>query len=105
MSKEIIIAYSATSISIFGRLIFMSLLYSRKSTNIYSLIFCVINMVSSSLWITYSQMVPDTPLLVRGSSDLVLFTISATYISYNRYIENKPPLKTVEESDIHRDRI
>ena len=100
MSKEIIIAYSATSISIFGRLIFMSLLYSRKSTNIYSLIFCVINMVSSSLWITYSQMVPDTPLLVRGSSDLVLFTISATYISYNRYIENKPPLKTVEESDI-----
>lgn len=105
MSKEIIIAYSATSISIFGRLIFMSLLYSRKSTNIYSLIFCVINMVSSSLWITYSQMVPDTPLLVRGSSDLVLFTISATYISYNRYIENKPPLKTVEESDIHRERI
>ena len=100
MSKEIIIAYSATSISIFGRLIFMSLLYSRKSTNIYSLIFCVINMVFSSLWITYSQMVPDTPLLVRGSSDLVLFTISATYISYNRYIENKPALKTVEESDI-----
>jgi hypothetical protein len=95
-----IIAYSATSISILGRLIFMSLLYSRKSTNIYSLIFCGINMVSSSTWITYSQMVPDTPLLVRGSSDLVLFTISATYISYNRYIENKPALKKVEESDI-----
>ncbi len=57
-------------------------------------------MVSSSMWITYSQMVPDTPLLVRGSSDLVLFTISATYISYNRYIENKPALKKVEESDI-----
>ena len=100
MTKAILIAYSATTISILGRLIFMSLLYSRKSTNIYSLIFCVINMVSSSLWITYSQLVPDTPLLVRGCSDVVLFTISATYISYNRYIENKPPLKTVEESDI-----
>ncbi len=26
----------------------------------------------------------DTPLLVRGSSDLVLFTISAIYIIHNR---------------------
>lgn len=34
-------------------------------------------LLSSSLWITYSQMKSDMPLLVRGSSDLLLFTISA----------------------------
>ena len=82
------IAYSATSISIVGRLIFMYLLYSKKSTNLYSLIFSLLNLVSSSLWITYSQMVLDTPLLVRGSSDLVLFFISSSYIMYNRINEN-----------------
>ena len=65
------IAYSATSISIVGRLIFMYLLYSKKSTNLYSLIFSLLNLVSSSLWITYSQMVLDTPLLVRGSSYII----------------------------------
>jgi hypothetical protein len=42
------------------------------------------NIVSSSLWITYSQLIIDTPLLVRGSSDLLLFIISASYILYNR---------------------
>jgi len=82
------IAYSATSISIVGRLIFMYLLYSKKSTNLYSLTFSLLNLVSSSLWITYSQMVLDTPLLVRGSSDLVLFFISSSYIMYNRINEN-----------------
>ena len=29
-------------------------------------------------------MILDTPLLVRGSSDLILFTISASYITYNK---------------------
>jgi uncharacterized protein with PQ loop repeat len=66
MYVNILIAYLATSISIIGRLIFMYLLYSKKSTNLYSLIFLIINIVSSSLWITYSQMILDTPLLVRG---------------------------------------
>lgn len=33
-------------------------------------------------------MVLDTPLLVRGSSDLVLFFISSSYIMYNRINEN-----------------
>ena len=90
------IAYSATSISIVGRLIFMYLLYSKKSTNLYSLTFSLLNLVSSSLWITYSQMVLDTPLLVRGSSDLVLFFISSSYIMYNRIndsINNKIVIK------------
>jgi hypothetical protein len=74
MTTGLIIAYSATAISISGRFIFMYLLYTKKSTNTYSLVFSILHMVSSSLWITYGQMITDMPLLVRGSSDLVLFS-------------------------------
>ena len=84
MQNDLIIAYSATAISISGRFIFMYLLYTKKSTNPYSLVFSILNMVSSSLWITYGQMRSDMPLLVRGSSDLVLFSISTAYILSNR---------------------
>ena len=81
--NELVIAYSATTISIAARFVFMYLLYTKKSTNPYSLLFSVMNIVSSSLWITYSQSIVDMPLLVRGSSDLVLFSISAAYIANN----------------------
>jgi hypothetical protein len=81
------IAYSATTTSISGRFIFMYLLYTKKSTNIYSLVFSVLNIVSSCLWIAYSQMIVDTPLMVRGTSDLVCFTITTVYILNNRRIE------------------
>jgi uncharacterized protein with PQ loop repeat len=67
----------------------MYLLYTKKSTNPYSLVFSIINMISSSLWITYSQIKSDTPLLVRGSSDLLLFSISTAYIMSNRLKINK----------------
>jgi len=78
------IAYSATSISISGRFIFMYLLYKNQSSNPYSLIFSMMNMMSSVLWIIYSRMILDTPLLIRGSSDLVLFSLSSAYILSNR---------------------
>jgi hypothetical protein len=89
MNNELLIAYSATAISISGRFIFMYLLYTKKSTNPYSLIFSIINMISSSLWVSYSQMISDIPLLVRGSSDLLLFSVSAIYIIRNRLEINK----------------
>jgi hypothetical protein len=89
MTNELLTAYSATFISISGRFIFMYLLYTKKSTNYYSLTFSIMNIVSSSLWITYSQMILDMPLLIRGSSDLLLFTISAAYIISNRLYMNK----------------
>lgn len=89
MQNELIIAYFAMVISVSGRFIFMYLLYTKKSTNIYSLIFSIMNMVSSSLWITYSQIITDLPLLIRGSSDLILFTISTAYIMTNRLNINK----------------
>jgi len=84
MDNGLVTAYTATCISISARFIFMYLLYTKKSVNPYSLIFSIMNMASSSLWITYSQMKDDTPLLVRGSCDLILFTISALYIIHNR---------------------
>ena len=89
MTNELITAYSATVISISGRFIFMYLLYTKKSTNPYSLLFSIINMVSSSLWIKYSFMISDMPLLIRGSSDLLLFSISTVYIISNRLEINK----------------
>ena len=84
MDSNNLVAYSATSISVIGRLIFMYLLYSKKSTNLYSLTFSLINQLSLCLWIIYSKMILDTPLLVRGSTDLLLFSISSSYIIYNR---------------------
>ena len=84
MTNELIVAYTATVISVSARFIFMYLLYTKKSTNIFSLIFSIMNIVSSALWITYSQMVLDMPLLIRGSCDLVLFSISSGYIMHNR---------------------
>ena len=96
MKNELVIAYSATVISLSGRFIFMYLLYTKKSTNPYSLLFSIMNIVSSSLWITYSKMISDIPLLVRGSSDLLLFSISTVYIISNRLeinkIQNEPIL-------------
>ncbi len=81
---NVLIPYSATVISISGRFIFMYLLYTKKSVNIYSLLFSVMNIVSSSLWIVYSHMIYDMPLLVRGSADVVLFSVSTVYILHNR---------------------
>jgi lipid-A-disaccharide synthase-like uncharacterized protein len=85
MSTQFVIAYFATGISISGRFIFMYLLYSKKSTNPYSLLFSIMNIISSSLWITYSQIIEDNPLFIRGISDLLLFSISTLYIVSNRY--------------------
>jgi lipid-A-disaccharide synthase-like uncharacterized protein len=81
------VAYSATIISISARFIFLYLLYTKKSTNIYSLLFSIMNIVSSSLWITYSQFISDLPLLIRGSSDFILFVFSTIYILYNRRMQ------------------
>jgi uncharacterized protein with PQ loop repeat len=87
MIYDLIIAYSAICIATLGRFIFMFLLYTNKSTNPYSLIFSIMNIISSSLWIVYSQIKSDFPLLVRGSTDFVLFTISSIYILYNRFVK------------------
>jgi lipid-A-disaccharide synthase-like uncharacterized protein len=98
MKNELIIAYSGTVISVSGRFIFMYLLYTKKSTNAYSLLFTIMNIISSTLWITYSKMITDTPLMIRSSTDLFLFIISAVYIISNR-IEKQRYLDKMDKID------
>jgi lipid-A-disaccharide synthase-like uncharacterized protein len=80
----ILIPYTATSLSIFARFIFMYLLYRNKSQNIFSLTFCILNIFSSSMWIYYSTQINDTPMIIRSSADLTLLILSSTYIIRNK---------------------
>uniref|UniRef100_A0A6C0D3X7 Uncharacterized protein n=1 Tax=viral metagenome TaxID=1070528 RepID=A0A6C0D3X7_9ZZZZ len=92
MPNNIIIPYSATAISVIARFIFMYLLYTKKSTNDLSLLFCIMNITSSTLWIQYSIEISDFPILIRGSSDLLLFSLSSLYIISNKLREHHPIL-------------
>ena len=76
--------YTATSISVLGRFIFMFLLYKNKSTNSLSLLFCILSISSSSMWIYYSVSNNDMPMIVRSSTEISLLTISAIYIIKNK---------------------
>lgn len=79
-----VIPYTATSISVIGRFIFMYILFKNKSTNSFSLLFCILSIISSIMWIYYSVKTNDTPLVARGSIELILLSISAGYIIYNK---------------------
>ena len=80
----ILLPYSAMSFSIVARFIFMYLLYTKKSTNIYSLSFCGLSIVSSSIWIPYGLLVHDTPIIVRSGIEIFLLSLSGIYIIRNR---------------------
>lgn len=79
--------YTATSISVLARCIFMFLLYKNKSTNSLSLLFCVLSVSSSSMWVFYSIKNSDIPMVVRSSTEISLLSISAIYIIKNK-LEN-----------------
>ena len=96
-----VIPYTATSLSVLGRFIFMFLLYKNKSTNSLSLLFCVLSIVSSSMWIYYSVQMNDTPLVMRSSTEITLLFLSALYIIRNKvshYQEQQRVLQPVELS-------
>ena len=80
------IPYTATSLSVIGRCIFMFLLFKNKSTNSLSLLFCILNIFSSSMWIFYSVQLNDIPMILRSSSEISLLTISSIYIIRNKLI-------------------
>lgn len=86
------IPYSATSVSVLARFIFMFLLYKNKSTNSLSLTFCILNVLSSSMWIYYSYQMNDTPMIVRSGTELVLLVSSAAYIIINK-LKNLPVVR------------
>lgn len=79
-----VIPYTATSLSIVGRFIFIFLLYTKKSTNNLSLLFCVLSIVSSGMWIYYSVALDDLPMIVRSSTELTLLSLSSIYIIRNK---------------------
>jgi lipid-A-disaccharide synthase-like uncharacterized protein len=85
----IILPYTAVSFSIIARFIFMYLLYTKTSTNIYSLTFCYLSVISSSLWIPYGIMIHDTPIIIRSSTEILLLSLSAVYITRNRYLKKE----------------
>ena len=84
-----IIPYTATSLSVFGRFIFMFLLYRNKSTNSLSLIFCILSICSSSMWIYYSFKENDLPMIVRSSIEIALLSLSSIYIVHNKFVDYK----------------
>jgi len=79
--------YTATSLSVIGRCIFMFLLYKNKSTNSLSLLFCILNICSSSMWIYYSLNMHDLPMIIRSSTELSLLSISSVYIIHNKLFQ------------------
>lgn len=81
-----IIPYTATSISVVGRFIFMFLLYKNKSTNSLSLLFCILSIFSSSMWMYYSIQLNDLPMIFRSSIEITLLTLSCIYIIRNKAI-------------------
>jgi uncharacterized protein with PQ loop repeat len=85
-TKLTIIPYTAMSVSVIARLIFMFLLYKNKSTNSLSLLFCILGISSSSMWMYYSIQLNDVPMIFRSSSEITLLTISSIYITRNKII-------------------
>lgn len=79
-----IIPYTATSLSVVGRFIFMFLLYKNKSTNSLSLLFCILSIFSSSMWMYYSIQLNDLPMIFRSSIEITLLTLSSIYIIRNK---------------------
>jgi len=82
----VILPYTAVGFSIIARFIFMYLLYTKKSTNIYSLSFCILSILSSSLWIPYGIIVDDTPIIIRSGVEILLLSLSGLYIIINRCV-------------------
>ena len=80
----LLMPYTAVSLSIIARFIFMYLLYTKRSTNIYSLAFCYLSILSSSLWVPYGIIKEDVPIIVRSSIEIGLLGPSAIYIHWNR---------------------
>lgn len=86
MDSEVILSlpYTAITVSILARFIFMFLLYKNKSKNNYSLIFCILNIGSSGMWLSYSYITNDMPMVYRSIIEIILLSASSFYITYNK---------------------
>jgi lipid-A-disaccharide synthase-like uncharacterized protein len=79
-----VLPYTATSVSVLGRFIFMFMLYKNKSRNSLSILFCIMSISSSCMWLRYSIEYEDVPMITRSSTELFLLTISILYIIKNK---------------------
>jgi uncharacterized protein with PQ loop repeat len=79
-----IIAYTAISLSVVARFIFMFILYKNKSTNSLSLLFCILCICSSSMWTYYSVKNNDLPMIIRSIIEIILLLLSSIYIIRNK---------------------
>ena len=95
-----LIPYTATSLSVIGRFIFMFLIYKNKSMNTLSLIFCMLSIISSSMWIYYSSILNDLPMIIRSSTELSLLTISSIYIIRNKILYHKSQKNQILENKV-----
>jgi lipid-A-disaccharide synthase-like uncharacterized protein len=91
-----ILPYTAISFAVLARFIFMYLLYSKKSTNVYSLTFCGLSIVSSSIWIPYGVVQQDVPIVVRSGVEILLLSVSGIYILRNRCLLTKKVMPVSE---------
>lgn len=89
VSELSVLPYTATSISVLGRCIFMFLLYKNKSTNTLSLTFCILNICSSGMWTYYSVKSDDLPMVVRSGFEILLLLVSALYIVRNKVLQRR----------------
>ena len=89
------IPLTATTVSIIARFIFMFLLYRNKSTNTYSLVFCILSIVSSAMWLFYAVWIYNLSLVYRSSTEIFLLFVSAVYIIRNKVRKPILPLHTV----------
>ena len=106
MDPLLILPYTAVSFSIVARMIFLYLLYTKRSTNVYSLAFSYLSILSSSLWIPYGIIVQDTPILVRSGVEIVLLSGSVVYITYNRcYAPLQIPVELVGQTMAKEDHV
>jgi uncharacterized protein with PQ loop repeat len=84
--------YTATSLSVLGRFIFMFLLYKNKSTNSLSLTFCLLSIVSAGMWMYYGFVVGDMPIVTRSCTEIGLLALSSGYIIRNKLRQQVLPI-------------
>ena len=90
MNELLAAPYTAISVSILARFIFLYLLYKNKSRNNYSLVFCLLNIGSSGIWMFYGLRQKDTALMARSGTEIALLVTSVLYIVRNKLTRASP---------------
>jgi len=78
-----IISVIAIIVSLITRLLYLYIIiHVTKANNYYSFIFTGLSICSSILWIYYSSITDNLPLLIKSIIDLIIFIIAFIFIAY-----------------------